>query len=309
MGTHGYRGLSLSDIMGRVFSRRGQATLRALRNDQVIRQSYRSGADVSVRSRLDDFRVLFRDHGFRVLALDDPLCAASVGASLSAPFISITDLMGLPREIVLDAVVAMGTAEAKAALLALAVATDGQLETLAQRAAARMTGVPEPPWVRRARAPLRLLSTDRLRDRDDERVTGLIVAFGQGRYRACFVMRFHPDSLLTARILFMPETDRNMAVREAKAGEGPAAPYRFTLKLRFTDNQDSLVRLVGSMLRENELNLRMGQPPYPADLDHLARIGDVEIVPAVLVLLRKFILSAYGIKAWEDVDSSTPVWV
>src|SRR6476646_10682439 len=98
------------------------ATLRELDSDTEIWRAYRSGTDVSVRRRLDEFRGLFRDHGFRLVSLRDPLCAASVGASLSAPFISITDLMGMPREIVLDAIVEMGTPDARAALLALAVA-------------------------------------------------------------------------------------------------------------------------------------------------------------------------------------------
>ncbi|MBL7255345.1 hypothetical protein [Paractinoplanes lichenicola] len=223
----------------------------------------------------------------------------------------MTDLMGLPREIVLEAVAKTGTAEARAALLALAVATDGQLETLAQRAAATMDGVPEPPWAAAARTPLKRVSTERLRDRDDDRMEALIVAFKQGRYHACFVMRFHPVSLLTARILFLPEVSRAAALADFTAGRGAAEPYRFTRKFRVTETQESMVALVGGLLRENELNLRMGRghPPYPPDLAHLSRVGEVEIVPAVLVLLRKFVLSAYGIKAWEDVDHGTPVWV
>jgi hypothetical protein len=287
------------------------STLREPDSDLEIWRSHRSGADVSVRRRLDDFRGLFRDHGFRLAELRDPLCAAAVGASLSAPFISITDLNGMPREIVLDAIVEMGTPDARAALLALAVATDGQLEALASYAAARMDQVDEPPWVRRARSPLRLLSTDRLLDQRDDRIVALVVTVGQGRNRACFFMRFHPRSLLTANILYLPETNRATLLAELTTGKGPAAPYRFTRRLRAPDDRDSLIALVGAMLEENELNLRMGTdfPPYPPDLAHLSRIGDVTIVPALLVLLRKFLLSGYGIRAWTDVDSSTTVWI
>ncbi len=263
-----------------------------------------------MRERLAEFRGLFRDHGHRLVSLRDPLSAASVGASLSAPFISITDLMGLPREIVLDAIADMGTPEARAALLALAVATDGQLETLARRAAARMDQVGEPPWARPARSPLRLLSTDRLIDRDDDRVTALVVTVGQGRRRACFFARFHPQSLLTARVVYLPSTYRGTVLAQAAAGQDPAAPFRFTRRLRAKDDRDSLFALVGSMLEENEVNLRKGHdyPPYPPDLCHLSRIGDVTVVPAVLVLLRKFLLSAYGISAWEDIGGRTAVW-
>jgi hypothetical protein len=286
------------------------ATLREPRPDDEIWGAYRSGADVSVRRRRDEIRGLFRDHGFRLTALGDPLCAASVGASLSAPFVSITDLRGLPRELALDAVVEMGTPAARAGLLALAVATDGQLETLADRAAARLEHLDDPPWVQRARAPLRLLSTDRLLDRDDDRITALVVTVGQGRHRACFFLRFHPGSLLTEKILFLPETSRGALLAELASGQGLAAPYRFTRRLRVKDDRDSMVALVGSMLEANELNLRMGSglPPYPPDLRHLSRLGDVTVVPALLVLLRKFLLCAYGIQAWEDVDSRTTIW-
>lgn len=285
------------------------ATLRELDSDTEIWRAYRSGADQSVRRRLDEFRGLFRDHGFRLTPLRDPLCAASVGAALSAPFISITDLMGMPREIVLDAIVEMGTPDARAALLALAVATDGQLETLASRAAARMDQVDEPPWAQPARSSLKLLSIDRLLDQRDDRIVALVVAVGQGPYRACFFMRFHPGSLLTEKILYLPETDRGTLLAELTAGQGPAVPYRFTRRLRAADDQDSVIALVGAMLETNELNLRMGTdlPPYPPGLAHLSRIGDVTVVPALLVLLRKFLLSAYGIAAWKDVDSSTTV--
>ncbi len=277
--------------------------------DEIWR-AYRSGADHTVRRRLDEFRALFRDQGFRLTALSDPLCAASVGAALSAPFISITDLMGLPREIVLDSVVEMGTPDARAALLALAVATDGQLETLAGRAAAKMDQGGEPPWVGQARSPLRLHSTDRLLDRDDDRITALVVTVGQGWNRACFFLRFHPGSLLTANILYLPVTDRGPLLAELAAGKGPAAPYRFTRRFDVTDDQESLVALIGALLEENELNLRMGTsfPPYPPDLSHLSRIGDVTVVPSLLVLLRKFVLCAYGIRAWGDVDSRTLTW-
>ncbi|WP_125806076.1 hypothetical protein [Actinoplanes sp. ATCC 53533] len=287
------------------------STLREVDSDTEIWRSHRSGADVSVRRRLDEFRGLFRDHGFRLTPLRDPLCAASVGAALGAPFISITDLMGMPREIVLDAIVEMGTPDARAALLALAVATDGQLETLASRAAARMDRVDEPPWAQRARSPLTLLSTDRLLDQRDDRIVALVVAVGQGPNRACFFVRFHPGSLLTAIIRYLPETDRGTLLAELTAGQGPAAPYRFTRRLRATDDRDSLIALVGAMLEENELNLRMGTdfPPYPPDLAHLSRIGDVTVVPALLVLLRKLLLSAYGIATWKDVDSRSTAWI
>jgi hypothetical protein len=287
------------------------ATLREPDSDPEIWRAYRSGADVLVRRRLDEFRGLFRDHGFRLTALSDPLCAASVGASLSAPFISITNLMGMPREIALDAIVEMGTGDARAALLALAVATDGQLETLASRAAARIEGVEEPPWAQRARSPLKLLSTDRLLDQHDDSIVALVVAVGQGPKRACFFVRFHPGSLLTANILYLPETSRAALVAELAAGRGPAAPYRFTRRLRAGDDRDSLLALVGAMLQENEVNLRLGTsfPPYPPDLAHLTRIGDVTVVPALLVLLRKFLLSAYGIPAWKEVDSRATAWI
>jgi hypothetical protein len=297
------------------FRRRGDtsspfATLRETNPDIEVWESYRSGADVLVRRRLDEFRGLFRDHGFRLTALSDPLCAASVGASLSAPFISITNLMGTPREIVLDAIVEMGTPDARAALLALAVATDGQLEALASRAAARMDRVAEPPWVQRARSPLKVLSTDRLLDERDNGVVALVVAVGQGPNRACFFVRFHPGSLLTANILYLPETDRGRLLAELVAGQGPAAPYRFTRRLPATYDRDGLIALVGSMLEENEVNLRLGKgyPPYPPDLAHLSRVGDVTVVPALLVLLRKFLLSAYGISDWKDVDSRAAIW-
>ncbi|GAB2588408.1 hypothetical protein Aab01nite_43170 [Paractinoplanes abujensis] len=281
--------------------------MREPRAGLEIWQACRSGADDTVRDRLGEFRAFFRDHGSRLTGLKDPLCAASVGASLSAPFISVTDLMGLPREIVLDAVARMGTAEARAALLALAAASDGQLETLALRAAATMDGGGEPPWAEVAREPLRLLTTDRLRDRDDDRMEALIVAFRQGRYDAVFVMRFHPASLLTARILFLPETTRSAALADFTSGRGAADSYHFTRKLKITETRESMVGLVGGLLRENELNLRMGRG-YPPDLDQLSRLADVEIVPAVLVLLRKFVLSAYGIGAWDDVDHGPLVW-
>ncbi|WP_250038376.1 hypothetical protein [Paractinoplanes maris] len=300
-----------------MFFRRGNdvsspfATLREPDPDAEIWQTYRSGADASVRGRLPEFRGLFRDHGFRLISLSDPLCAAAVGASLCAPFVSITDLMGLPREIVLDSVVEMGTAEARAALLALAVAGDGQLETLAGLAAARMGHAGEPPWVAQARSPLKITSVDRLLDRDNDQIIALVIAVGQGRHRACFFVRFHPRSLLTANILYLPETHRGTLLMQLSSGLAPAAPYRFTRRLTAKDDRDSMITLVGSMLEENELNLRMGSsyPPYPPDLQHLSRIGDVTVVPALLVLLRKFLLSAYGIKAWTDVDDRTPVWI
>ncbi|MBU2665989.1 hypothetical protein KOI35_20975 [Actinoplanes bogorensis] len=261
-----------------------------------------------MRKRRDELCSLFRDHGFRLTGLADPLAAASVGASLSAPFVSIGDLQGRPRDQAFDAIVATGDPAVRAGLLALAVATDGELEALAVRAAGRMDGA-DPPWVAKARSPLKLLSTDRLLDQHDGGRSALVVAFGQGSRRACFFMRFHPDSLLTESIIYLPETDRNSLVAEIASGRGPAAPYRFSRRLEQTETQASMVSLVGALLEQNDWNLRRGRPLYPPALRELSRISDVVVVPAILVLLRKFVASAYGIGRWTDVDPHATAWL
>jgi hypothetical protein len=286
-------------------------TLRDMKADYEPSLLHRSGADVAVRARLDEFRQMFRDQGARLTGLRDPLAAVSVGASLSAPFLSITDLRGLPAKIVLDAVADEDTAVARAALLALAAATDGRVEGLAESAAARLDPrIEEPPWARWARQPLRSFTVDRLLDRDDSSIGALVVTVRQVRYRACFFLRFYRDSLITEKILFIPQVRRSVLMAELVRGGELAYPYRFTRRLQVAEDRDSLVSLVKSVLETNEHNLRIGvsHPPYPPNLSHLARVRDVSVVPALLVLLRKLLGSAYGFAEWTHIDDGMSIW-
>jgi hypothetical protein len=259
----------------------------------------------SAQRRLDEFVQFFRDRGDELLTLRDPMVALSVGAALNAPFMSISDLRGRMRALVLEVVADGGCPRARAALLALAAASDGDMGELAGRAAAGMAGrFPEPPWIRPARRPVRTVRVDVHTDREDPRVRALLFTVVSAGSHAAFFLRFHRDSALAEQIFFMPGVKRSDVLRSLEAGTGPIAPHRYSPPADFTGD---LIGLVNSITGENELNLRMrgGFRTYPPSLVQVDRIDSVTVAPALLVLLRKFVASANGIADWSFRDGGS----
>ena len=270
---------------------------------------FRAGADVSVRQRLDEFRSSFREHGARLVDLDDPVCAVSVGAALSAPFLSITDLRGTVRRLLFDAIAADRSPITLASLLSVSAATDGDLQALAGNAAATIGAkVPAPPWAESARNPGTKCRMELLRDRHDDEAEALVVTVGQARWPGAFFIRFYQRSLLTERIYFLPGVKRRALLAGVAAGSELTRPYQYVLRDEIA--AAGWVDVVNSMVSENEVNLARGQgfPPYPPDLAHLTSIRDVTPVPALLVLLRKFVASASGFSEWPFSADHPTIW-
>jgi len=269
-------------------------------------------SDVLVRQRIDEFLDLFLEHGARLIDLRDPLCAVSLGAALSAPFISVIELMEarLPATTALEAVAAQGSPRARAALLALSAATDGSLQALAEKTAAAMGArIPEPPWARAARQPVGECRIEALGDPHDPEARALLVSVEQAGYRGTFFMYFYTRSLITAQIFYLPKYDRETVLAEVAAGSAMTGRHRFLRVDDMTAAQH--IDLVNAILVENELNLRMGTsyPLYPPKLATVRYLDEVTVVPAQLVLLRKFVASAAGLSQWPFDDDNPIIWV
>jgi hypothetical protein len=234
--------------------------------------------------------------------------AVSVGAVLSAPFLSISSLKGLVTELVLDTVAAERNAEALAALLALSAATDGEVEALAGAAAASMDpGIQEPPWAKAARRPVGAPRFDLLSDRDRPQARGLVVTVEVARSVASLFMRFHPESLITERINYIPVAQRQSVLAWLEQGTELAAPYHYVPRAEIGPEQH--VDVVNAISQATEENLLLSPfPPYPPTLAEVLTIRGVTIVPALLVLLRKFQGSASGLAKWNFGQDYYSIW-
>jgi hypothetical protein len=282
--------------------------LRDPKSDFPIDQITVAGADDAVRRRLGEFLDLFLEHGARLVDLSDPVKAVGAGAVLNAPFVSIADVNGLVIKLVLDAVAAEGTAEALAALLALSAATDGEMEALAGVAAASMgSGLPEPPWSGPARQAVGAPTFELLSDLDVTDVRGLLVTVDVAGANASFFLRFHRGSLIAERIHYLPGTRRRALLADLAQVTDLTAPYRYVPRAEI--GPEDQVGVVNAILQANEESLRLTPfPPYPPSLAEVASLRDVTVVPAILVLLRKFQGSAAGLVEWDFGRDYFSIW-
>ena len=275
----------------------------------VARHLTPSPPGFDVRPRLGALVDSFMAVGKQVCHIRSCMEAFLDATTLSAPFYSIVDLRFDNRKVVFDAVANTRSRAAFAALLALSAVTDGEIEALSGVAAARLGWrFRKPPWVQYARLPVKTVEVDPLVDMDDPDIHGMLFTVEQANLSAAFFMRFYRDSYITEKIIYFSNRKRDTELTNLAGGTKHYHPHRYT---RSNSPAVHPVDLIDKIIAENEENLWLGfgVPSYPYRLHDLDHFLNVPIVPAQLVLLRKFVYSAFNLAKRPPATSYEWPWI